>query len=134
MNQTYGLIVRAIVQTYGLSFMPVGSTEAAARKEISKKRQLRDNTESDNSSGSKENFEIDSSNDSAVVTTKERSKAIESVVATSPRSQFEEGREGAEYDSEDPPANDKEDGNNDIEKSEDDASATKESRKKESSA
>ncbi|MCD7451964.1 hypothetical protein HAX54_014342, partial [Datura stramonium] len=59
-------------------------------------------------SGSKVHYNIETSNESPVVITREKFKAQEDAVATSPLSQFEEGGEEAKSNGEDPPANDEE--------------------------
>ncbi|MCD9558996.1 hypothetical protein HAX54_016709 [Datura stramonium] len=58
--------------------------EAAKRKEIAKKQQLRDEPESDSSSRSEEKYEIDSFDYSAMVTTRVKAKAKKSAAATFP--------------------------------------------------
>ncbi|MCD7452520.1 hypothetical protein HAX54_017207, partial [Datura stramonium] len=79
--------------------------EAIRRKEIAKKKKLQNEPDLDCPSGSEENYDIDSSDNSLVVTT--RSK---------------EGGVGTEFDSEDPPMDDEEDGDNKVYEFRDDGS------------
>ncbi|MCD9645907.1 hypothetical protein HAX54_035263 [Datura stramonium] len=94
--------------------------EAVARKEIAKKQQLRDAPDSNSFSGWDMHFDIASSSKFPFVTTREKSKAPEVAATTSPLLQSEEGGEGTKFDSEHPPADDAEEGNNDVEESGDD--------------
>ncbi|MCE5166008.1 hypothetical protein HAX54_013979 [Datura stramonium] len=71
-------------------------------------RLIRQNKSCYGSSGSEKNYDIDSSDDSLVMTTRVKSKEKESVVATSPLPQSEERGEGTNFESEDPPADDAE--------------------------
>ncbi|MCD7455069.1 hypothetical protein HAX54_026946 [Datura stramonium] len=64
----------------------------------------------DNPSGSEEAYDIDSSKDSSALTTREQAKSKEPKTTTSLLSQSEEGGEGTESNSEDPPADDAEKG------------------------
>ncbi|MCD9638062.1 hypothetical protein HAX54_021767 [Datura stramonium] len=79
-------------------------------------------------------YNIEISDESPVVTTREKSKAQEVVAAASPLPQSEEGREGAESDGEDSPMDDAEEGNNDAEESKGDDTEAEESDDKESAA
>ncbi|MCE5166110.1 hypothetical protein HAX54_014868, partial [Datura stramonium] len=56
--------------------------KAVTWKEIAKRRQLRDESKSDNSSGSGVHYNIETSDESPVVTTRAKSKGQEAVVAT----------------------------------------------------
>ncbi|MCD7466120.1 hypothetical protein HAX54_002526 [Datura stramonium] len=106
--------------------------EAVAWKEIAKKQQLWDDSELDSSSNSELHYNIEKSDESPVVTTREKSKAQEAAAAISPLSQSEEGGEEAESDGENPPADDAEERNDDAEESRDDDTAVEKFDDKES--
>ncbi|MCD9646688.1 hypothetical protein HAX54_036745 [Datura stramonium] len=65
--------------------------EVAAGKEISKKWQLRDESESESYSASEVHYIIKTTDESPVVTTREKSNDQEAAMATSPLPQSEEG-------------------------------------------
>ncbi|MCD7468794.1 hypothetical protein HAX54_007282 [Datura stramonium] len=79
------------------------------------KWQLQDKSESDSPSGSEKAYEIDSSDDSLVVTTRVQVKSNETIATTSLLPQSEEGGEGTESDSQNPHADDAEKGDSDAE-------------------
>ncbi|MCD9560352.1 hypothetical protein HAX54_018974 [Datura stramonium] len=93
MERTYGRTVRVVVRTNDPSYVPVGSTstmtskgnkkqqEATTRKEITKGRKLRDESESDSSSGSE---------------SEERGEEAESDGDNPPADNAEEGNDDAE--------------------------------------
>ncbi|MCE3214729.1 hypothetical protein HAX54_053152 [Datura stramonium] len=115
MERTYGCTIQVVVNINGPSCVPVGSTgkitsignkkqqEATSRKEISKRWQPRDESESDTSSGSKVHYNIETSNESPVVTTRAKYKAQEAAIATASVPQAEEGGADAESNGEHPP-------------------------------
>ncbi|MCE0481193.1 hypothetical protein HAX54_038740 [Datura stramonium] len=90
--------------------------------------------ESDSSNGSEVHYNIETSDESLVVTTWGKSKAQEATMATSPHSLSEEGEEEDESDGEDPPADDAKQGNDDAEELGDDDTEAVESGEKESAA
>ncbi|MCD9643632.1 hypothetical protein HAX54_031250 [Datura stramonium] len=108
--------------------------EASAQKEIEKRRQLCDESESDSSSGSEVHYNITRSDESPVVTTRSNSKSQEAAATTTSPPQFDEGRDEAEYDGDNTPANNVEKGNDDAEESGDDDPNVEESGDKVSAA
>ncbi|MCD7453667.1 hypothetical protein HAX54_021822 [Datura stramonium] len=86
----------------------------ARGKKIAKRRQLRDESELDSSSGSEVHYNITSSDESPVVTTRENSKAQEAVAATTSLPQSDEGSDEDESDGDNPPADNAEKGNDDV--------------------
>ncbi|MCE3215181.1 hypothetical protein HAX54_001202 [Datura stramonium] len=108
--------------------------EAAARKEIAKRWHLHDESELDSSSGSEVHCNIETSDESPVVTTRVKSKAQEAAMTTASPSQFEEGGEEPESDGDNPPTDNAKEGNDDAEELGDDDTKEKESSDKESAA
>ncbi|MCD7463049.1 hypothetical protein HAX54_049856 [Datura stramonium] len=84
MERSYIRTVWVIMRTNDPSYFPIGFTgkmnsigkkkqqEASTRKEIAKRRQLFDESESDSSSGLEVYYNIETSNETPVVTTRER--------------------------------------------------------------
>ncbi|MCE0481942.1 hypothetical protein HAX54_040155 [Datura stramonium] len=108
--------------------------EAGAWKEISKRRQLRDELELDNSSCSEVQYDIETSKESLVVTTRPKSKAQEAAAATASPSQFDEGSDEAMSNGDNPPVDNAEEGNDDAEESSDDNTDVEDSDYKESAS
>ncbi|MCE3215734.1 hypothetical protein HAX54_003307, partial [Datura stramonium] len=103
--------------------------EAAARKKIAKRWQHCDESELDNSSGSEVHYNITRSDESPMVTTREKSKAQEVAAATTSPPQSVEGNDEAESNCYNPPvdADNTEKGNDDVEESGDDDTNAEES-------
>ncbi|MCE5166299.1 hypothetical protein HAX54_017147, partial [Datura stramonium] len=76
--------------------------EASTRKEIAKRRQLRDESESESSSGSEVHYNITSSDESPVWNTRSKSKAQEAAVATTSPPQSDEGSDEVRSDGDNP--------------------------------
>ncbi|MCD7446938.1 hypothetical protein HAX54_019749 [Datura stramonium] len=95
--------------------------EASARKEITKRRQLHDESKSDSSSGLEVHYNIENSNESPVVTTRENSKAQEVAAASASPPKFDEESDEADSDGENPTVDNAEDGNGNAEEGNDDA-------------
>ncbi|MCD9558374.1 hypothetical protein HAX54_015724 [Datura stramonium] len=108
--------------------------EAAARKEIAKRRKLRDESESDNSSGSEVKYNITISDESPVRTTRAKSKAQEAAAATTSLPQSDEGSAEADFDGDNPPVDTSGKGNDDADKSGEDDTNAEESGDKDSAA
>ncbi|MCD7470035.1 hypothetical protein HAX54_009598 [Datura stramonium] len=108
--------------------------EASTRKEIAKRRQLYDESESDSSSSSEVHYNITSSNESPVVNTRAKSKAQEAAEATTSPPQYDEGSDEYKSDGDNPPADNVEKGNNDVEELGDDDINAEESGDKDSAA
>ncbi|MCD9638572.1 hypothetical protein HAX54_022629 [Datura stramonium] len=94
-----------------------GYQEATARREITKKQQFRDESESESPSCSKESYEIDSSGEPPAVNARAKvmSQVITEVGPSLPHS--DEGGEKTEADDDDPPNDNKEEGENADEES-----------------
>ncbi|MCD7464072.1 hypothetical protein HAX54_052011 [Datura stramonium] len=107
---------------------------SAAWKEIAKRRQLRDESESDSSSGSEVHYNIETVDESPVVTTRAKSNAQETAATTASPPQSDEGSDEAASDGDNPPADNAEEGNDDAEESGDDDIDAEESGGKESAA
>ncbi|MCD7452537.1 hypothetical protein HAX54_017366 [Datura stramonium] len=98
--------------------------KAVARKEIAKRQQLRDESESDSSSGSEVQCNITSSDEYPVRTTREKSKAQEAAAATTSLPKSDEGSTEADSDGDNPPTDTLGKGNDDADKlGEDDTNA-----------
>ncbi|MCD7465569.1 hypothetical protein HAX54_001570 [Datura stramonium] len=93
---------------------------------------LRDESESDCSSGSEVHYNITSSDESPVVTTRAKSKAQEAVAATTSPAQSDKGSDEAESDGDNPPADNAGKGNDDAEELGDDDTYAEESGDKDS--
>ncbi|MCE3052046.1 hypothetical protein HAX54_051452 [Datura stramonium] len=106
--------------------------EAATRNEIAKRRQLHDEPESDSSSGSEVNYNITSSDESPIRTTRANSKAQEDVATATSPPQSNEGSDEAESDDDNPSADNTDKGNDDVEESGDDDTNAEESGDKDS--
>ncbi|MCE5166535.1 hypothetical protein HAX54_021499, partial [Datura stramonium] len=125
-ERSYGCIERAIVITNGSCYLPVGSSgtmtspvskkqqEAATQKEIAKRRQLCDESESESSSGSEVPYNITISDESLVRTTRAKPKGQEASAATTSPLQSDEGSEEDESDGENPPTDNTGKGNDDV--------------------
>ncbi|MCE0482069.1 hypothetical protein HAX54_040448, partial [Datura stramonium] len=94
--------------------------EATAQMEIAKRQQLHDELESDNYSGSEVHYNIETFEESPVVTTRTKSKAQEAAAATASPPQSNEGSDEAESDGDNPSVDNAEEGNDDAEESGDD--------------
>ncbi|MCD7466663.1 hypothetical protein HAX54_003581 [Datura stramonium] len=95
---------------------------------------LRDDSESNSSSGSEVHYNITSSNESPVVNTRAKSKAQEAAAATTSPPQSDEGSDKAESDGDNPPMDNAGKGNDDAEESGDDDTNVEESGDKDSAA
>ncbi|MCD9640489.1 hypothetical protein HAX54_025828 [Datura stramonium] len=95
---------------------------------------LRDELESDSSSGSEVHYNIETTYEYKVLTTWAKSKAQEAAAATASPPQSDEGSDEAESDGDNPPADNAEEDNDDAEESSDDYTNTEESSDKESTA
>ncbi|MCD7473610.1 hypothetical protein HAX54_015558, partial [Datura stramonium] len=84
-----------------------------ARPVFAKRRQLRDELESESSSGSEVHYNITSSDESPVRTTRAKSKAQEAATATTSSPQSDEGIDEAESDGDNLPTNNARKGNDD---------------------
>ncbi|MCE3215406.1 hypothetical protein HAX54_002285 [Datura stramonium] len=108
--------------------------EAAARKEIAKRQQIRDELESDSSSGLEVHYNITSSDESPVVTTREKSKAQEAIATTTSPPQSDERSDEVKSNGDNPPMDNAGKGNDDAEESGDGDTNVEESGDKDSVA
>ncbi|MCE3216774.1 hypothetical protein HAX54_007997, partial [Datura stramonium] len=136
------VILRSSWEETYWTLLVIGSTTAAmgcrflqqpVLKEIAKRQKLRDRSESDSSSGLEVHYNIETSDESPMVTTRAKSKYQEIAVTTSPP-QSEEGGEEAESDGDNPPTDNAKEGNDDAEESGDEDTEAEESGDKESAA
>ncbi|MCD7456875.1 hypothetical protein HAX54_033396 [Datura stramonium] len=95
--------------------------EYAASKEIAKRCQLHNESEPDSSSGLEAHYNIETSDESPVVTTKAKSKSQEAAAATASPPQSDEESDEAEFYGDNLPADNAEEGNGNAEKGNDDA-------------
>ncbi|MCE2055316.1 hypothetical protein HAX54_042391 [Datura stramonium] len=108
--------------------------EVFAQKEIAKRRQHHDESELESSSGLEVHYNIETSDESPVVTNRAKSKSQEVVAATTSPPQFDKGSDDAEPNGENPPADNAEEGNYDAEESGDDDTNVEESGDKDRTA
>ncbi|MCD7470179.1 hypothetical protein HAX54_009855 [Datura stramonium] len=136
-NRSFKLVVVQSPVPNNCTMTSIGNKkqqEAVARKKIAKRRQLRDELESDSSSGLEVHYNIETSDESLVVTTREKSKAQEAAAPTSSPPQSNEGSVEVASDGDNPPADNAEEGIDDTEESGDDDTDAEESGDKESVA
>ncbi|MCD7448939.1 hypothetical protein HAX54_047551 [Datura stramonium] len=109
------------LQTHNMGHCEYKWPVLCARKEIAKRRQLRDELESDSFSGSKVHYNIETYDESQVVTTRAKSKAQYATADTTSPPQSDEGSDEAESDGYNPSTDNVEEGNGNAEESSGDA-------------